>query len=247
MTRTKPPTTVEQIGSLLDEGCAPDEIAVLLRLDEREVRRVVQLLAEATYETLVPADTLAPQPGDDEPADDAAGLDDVERPPTREEVQAAALLCRRAVSGTDLDDLAGALGIRHAVEPAERWLNARQRAAAQFASGTPSSVLEGVQRAKERLREHVAGYAIEQSPTGIVVGDVVPPGPRIEVTAGAVTVHQHEPFPVADDTGTWHAECECGTRWTSTLCDWPGCGAVVTALVVAQTGLPRHKHHRATS
>ena len=175
------------------------------------------------------------------------GLDDVERPPTREEVQAAALLCRRAVSGTDLDDLAGALGIRHAVEPAERWLNARQRAAAQFASGTPSSVLEGVQRAKERLREHVAGYAIEQSPTGIVVGDVVPPGPRIEVTAGAVTVHQHEPFPVADDTGTWHAECECGTRWTSTLCDWPGCGAVVTALVVAQTGLPRHKHHRATS
>jgi hypothetical protein len=194
MTRTKnPPTQVEQIASLLDEGCAPDEIAV-------------------------------PAPV-----------------PTKEAVRAAAVLCRRATSGTDLDDLAGALGIRHAVEPAERWLNARERAAAQYASGTPSTVREGVHRAKERLREHVAGYAIEQPPTGIVVGDVVPPGPRIEVTAGAVTVHQHEPFPVADERGIFHAECECGTRWDRTACDV--CGLTVTALVIANTGRARHPWH----
>ncbi|HMU81532.1 MAG TPA: hypothetical protein PKC57_14835, partial [Microthrixaceae bacterium] len=115
-------------------------------------------------------------------------------------------------------------GIRHAVEPAERWLNARERAAAAPVAPTPTTVLEGVQRAKERLREHIAAYAAPQQP-----------------------IHVHEPFPVADDTGTWHAECECGTRWTSTLCDWPGCSLTVTALVVAQTGLPRHKHHQAGS
>ena len=42
----------------------------------------------------------------------------------------------------------------------------------------------------------------------------------------------------------------CGTdldKGVPTLCDWPGCSLTVTALVVAQTGLPRHKHHRATS
>ena len=37
---------VEQIGALLDEGCAPDEIGVLLAMDEHEVRRIAQLLDE---------------------------------------------------------------------------------------------------------------------------------------------------------------------------------------------------------
>lgn len=47
MSRTKqPPSRIDQIGSLLDEGCAPDEIAVLLGIEEREVRRIAQLLDE---------------------------------------------------------------------------------------------------------------------------------------------------------------------------------------------------------
>lgn len=78
---------------------------------------------------------LLEQPDDAEDAqlvDELGDVPDDDSPiPTREQVRVAALLCAHATSGTDLDDLAGVLGVRHAVEPAERWLNALSRAAAE--------------------------------------------------------------------------------------------------------------------
>lgn len=72
---------------------------------------------------------LLQQPDDTEDAqlvDELGDVPDDDSPtPTREQVRVAALLCAHATSGTDLDDLAGVLGVRHAVEPAERWLNGR--------------------------------------------------------------------------------------------------------------------------
>lgn len=81
---------------------------------------------------------LLEQPDDAEDAqlvDELGDVPDDDSPtPTREQVRVAALLCAHATSGTDLDDLAGVLGVRHAVEPAERWLNALSRAAAEPAA-----------------------------------------------------------------------------------------------------------------
>ena len=78
---------------------------------------------------------LLEQPDDAEDAqlvDELGDVPDDDSPtPTREQVRVAALLCAHATSGTDLDDLAGVLGVRHAVELAERWLNALSRAAAE--------------------------------------------------------------------------------------------------------------------
>lgn len=74
---------------------------------------------------------LLEQPDDAEDAQLVDVPDDDSPTPTREQVRVAALLCAHATSGTDLDDLAGVLGVRHAVEPAERWLNALSRAAAE--------------------------------------------------------------------------------------------------------------------
>lgn len=55
--------------------------------------------------------------------------------------------------------------------------------------------------------------------------------------------HVHDPFPVADETGVWHAECECGHRWDRALCEYSGCTAYVAALHIARTGTSRHAHH----
>lgn len=55
--------------------------------------------------------------------------------------------------------------------------------------------------------------------------------------------HVHDPFPVVDETGVWHAECECGTRWDRSPCEYSGCTAYVAALHIARTGTSRHAHH----
>lgn len=55
--------------------------------------------------------------------------------------------------------------------------------------------------------------------------------------------HVHDPFPVVDETGVWHAECECGHRWDRSPCEYSGCTAYVAALHIARTGTSRHAHH----
>lgn len=55
--------------------------------------------------------------------------------------------------------------------------------------------------------------------------------------------HVHDPFPVADEAGVWHAECECGHRWDRAPCEYSGCTAYVAALHIARTGTSRHAHH----
>lgn len=151
MSRHPQPSNVEQVERMLDDGLDVDEIAVALRLSESEVGRIAGLLAERG-----PADP-APDVDVQAVADDVDALDDGQLydgpvAPTGTQVKAAAVLVRRATSGTDLDDLAGALGIRHAVEPAERWLQARAAAVAEFPArpvavppqyGTPESAAAG--------------------------------------------------------------------------------------------------------
>lgn len=56
-----------------------------------------------------------------------------------------------------------------------------------------------------------------------------------------VAEHVHEPFPVADERGIFHAECECGARWDRAACDV--CSLPVAALHIAKTGTARHAHH----
>lgn len=87
---------------------------------------------------------LLEQPDEDAQLVDELGdvPDDDSPTPTPEQVRVAALLCAHATSGTDLDDLAGVLGVRHAVEPAERWLNALSRAAAEPRPPMAQALLE---------------------------------------------------------------------------------------------------------
>jgi hypothetical protein len=129
----KPKTIVGEIDNLLDD-CTVDEIAVLLGLEIAEVDRIARLLREVG-----PPDP-DPLPVEDiqDAAEQVAALDEpgegwprigtspvVDRGQTLRQVQAATVVIRRATSGTDLDDLAGALGIRHALEVAERaWVRA---------------------------------------------------------------------------------------------------------------------------
>ena len=73
----------------------------------------------------------------------------------------------------------------------------------------------------------------------------------VTVTAHLVELmppeHVHEPFPVVDEAGVWHAECECGTRWDRSPCEYSGCTAYVSALHIARTGTSRHAHHPGTT
>jgi hypothetical protein len=125
----QPQTIVGKIDRLLDDHCAVDEIAVLLGLQIDEVDRIARLLREVG-----PPDP-DPLPAADvqDAAEQVAALDEpgegwprigtspvIDRGQALRQVQAATVVIRRATSGTDLEDLAGALGIRHAVEVAER-------------------------------------------------------------------------------------------------------------------------------
>lgn len=300
---SRPQTVVERVEHLLHDS-APDEIAVLLNISEAEVRRIAQLLDERgpadhvptgeEAQALVEAVEALPEPVDDPT-------------PTREQVKAAAVVIGRATSGSDLGDLAGMLGIGHAVEAAERWIDARDRAdytglAAEMAEAftaidaavdaiTPEQVearladilgkkpaetwgvdatqapmsapgdattptkpdtLAPARPMTQRLADHVVSYTDLDALADVLVEASEPeqihkPEPASIVAEANANDwpppgHVHDPFPVADETGTFHAQCECGTRWDKASCDM--CGLPVTALVIAQTGLRRHKHHR---
>lgn len=70
----------------------------------------------------------------------------------------------------------------------------------------------------------------------VVVDDALPADVVV-----LIDQHVHEPFPVADERGIFHAECECGARWDRAACDV--CGLPVAALHIAKTGTARHAHH----
>lgn len=174
---------VEQVAALLDDGLDVDDIAATLAMSEAEVGRIARALAERVPAPRNPLEDRTPEPQ----ADPKLEEDEAPRPPSRDQVKVAALVVEHSTSGTDLDDLAGALGVRHAVEPAERWL------AALAATPEPA--------------------------------------------------HVHDPGPAWDEDGTAYAWCaSCSTRWDRASCDI--CGLPVTALVIAESGLRRHRHHR---
>lgn len=103
--------------------------------------------------------------------------------------------------------------------------------------------------AADRILDALAAAAVEHvhDPTddGLIpsIPHVIAAGQGDEPPARVVyEPHVHDPFPVADEAGVWHAECECGTRWDRASCDI--CGVPVAALHIARTGLRRHAHHR---
>lgn len=181
--------------------------------------------------------------------------EDTTAAPTPWQVKAAAVLVRHATSGWDLDDLAGALGIRHAVEPAARWIASldageqdpsipvENRATPQVSEASNLTLTSGLRPVftgddqprpafLERLVEHVAAYAAS-GPEEVTVTHVPPP------ELAPAVAHIHDPFTAWREDGIPYATCECGVVWERTTCTY--CPAIVSALHVATHG-PAHKH-----
>ena len=187
---------------------------------------------------------LLEQPDDAEDAqlvDELGDVPDDDSPiPTREQVRVAALLCAHATSGTDLDDLAGVLGVRHAVEPAERWLNALSRAAAEpprppMAQALLEHLVPDAEAADET-------YPADVTPVMAAILAGAPPFLAVEAAAsvaldrdpeyGTHVVPEHwgdEPTP-SRGLPTGPQPCEV-------------CGLNVTAQKIAETGRARHPWH----
>ena len=106
-----------------------------------------------------------------------------------------------------------------------------------------STVLDGVQRARQRLAEHVASYAAPVDVDADYVHEVhsaaiVLPGPAPD--PDEQPEHVHDVGPAWDEDGTPYALCAtCGHRWDRQTCEV--CGLNVTGLVIA--GAARHPHH----
>ena len=272
---------VEQIGALLDEGCAPDEIGVLLAMDEHEVRRIAQLLDERGPADPAPDVDVQAVAAEVETLPDVDGTpalyaDDVR--PLLGKVQGPAMARQALVTIADhvdhLDDvrdIASMLGLGPALddwtprasEPVENHDTHEpeqppvvasyvvpaplvEAFAEQDEQRAASTVLDGVQRARQRLAEHVASYAAPVDVDADYVHEVhsaaiVLPGPAPD--PDEQPEHVHDVGPAWDEDGTPYALCAtCGHRWDRQPCDI--CGLPVTGLVIAQDGRARHRHHR---
>jgi hypothetical protein len=248
---------VEVVDRYLDDGMTVGQIAATLRLPVAEVGRIARLIEERG-----PAEP-APDVDVQAVAEEVDALDvDEDEPeaPTRIQVKAAALLACRATSGADLDDLAGMLGIRHAVEPAERWLAARAAGMAYISE--PAAADDNHDDCFGCVNEPVSA---EPAPAGRqetpaetaalaeVLAVVDAPWPLALEAAATVALdrdpeygthtvdgHVHDPYTAWHETGVPYAACTgCDTTWERTTCQV--CPAIVAALHVATFG-PIHKH-----
>jgi hypothetical protein len=190
-----------------------------------------------------------------------------DKPEKADALARKALLTVAEHSGSryDVEDLAGMLGLTGALtdwQPSVPAPSFEDRLGAALKAAAKPDTLAPTRPMTRALADHVNGYA-QGGPVapGVIIAEPDPvemliPSEPEQIHKPSIVAeanandwpppwHVHDPFPVVDEAGVWHAECECGTRWDRASCDI--CGVPVAALHIAQTGLRRHAHHQGVS